>query len=213
MKLVAGLGNPGRDYDRTPHNAGFHVVDLLAQRLRADWKNARAFNAALARASLENGEPLLLAKPLTYMNRSGGALAPLLRYHNGEPGDLLVILDDANLPPGRIRVRPDGSAGGHNGLEDIIQCLGSTLFPRIRLGVGRGAPGKDLANHVLGLLPPDEQAALDAALPVAAEAAFELVAKGVTQDLLTRFNGWLPPNSTTQREQDAPATPKPNVSP
>ncbi|MCL1887260.1 MAG: aminoacyl-tRNA hydrolase [Kiritimatiellaeota bacterium] len=193
MKLVAGLGNPGRGYERTPHNAGFRVLDLLAGRLRAEWKNVRAFNAALARAPLENGEPLLLAKPLTYMNRSGGAIASLLRYHNGETGDLLVILDDANLPPGRIRVRADGSAGGHNGLDDIIQCLGSGLFPRIRLGVGRGAPGEDLANHVLGMMPPGDQAALDAALPVAADAALELLRNGLTQDLLTRFNGWLPP--------------------
>jgi len=197
MKLIAGLGNPGRDYERTPHNAGFRVVDLLAERLRADWKTVRSFNSALARATLENGEPLLLAKPLTYMNRSGGALAPLLRYHNGEPGDLLVIVDDVNLPPGRIRIRPNGTAGGHNGLEDIIQCLGP-LFPRIRLGVGRGAPGRDLANHVLGLLHPADQAALDAAIPVAADAALALVQHGVTQDLLTRFNGWLPPEPETQ---------------
>ena len=198
MKLVAGLGNPGRDYERTPHNAGFRVVELLAQRLRAEWKNTRAFNAALARAQTENGEPLLLAKPLTYMNRSGDAIASLLRYHNGEPGDLLVILDDVNLPPGRIRIRQEGSAGGHNGLDDIIQCLGANLFPRIRLGVGRGAPGKDLAHHVLGTLHPADQAALDAAIPVAADAALEILQTGVTQALLTRFNGWLPPTPEPQ---------------
>jgi PTH1 family peptidyl-tRNA hydrolase len=207
MKLVAGLGNPGRDYERTPHNAGFRVVDLLANRLRADWKNARAFNAALCRATLDNGETLLLAKPLAYMNRSGGAIASLLRYHNGEPRDLLVVLDDANLPPGRIRIRADGSAGGHNGLDDIIQVLGSNLFPRIRLGVGRGAPGKDLADHVLGILPPGDQAALDAALPVAAGAAFEILHSGITQDLLTRFNGWLPPAPDPETPHSKPHTP------
>jgi len=193
MKLVAGLGNPGREYGKTPHNAGFRVADLLAERLRAEWKTSRSFNTALAQARLDSGETLLLAKPLTYMNRSGDALAPLLRYHNGTPGDLLVIIDDVNLPPGRIRIRPNGTAGGHNGLTSIIQSLGSYEFPRIRLGVGRGAPGKDLANHVLGLLPPDDQAALDAAIPVAADAALELLTTGITQDLLTRYNSFLPP--------------------
>ena len=196
MKLVAGLGNPGRDYERTPHNAGFRVVDLLAQRLRADWKTSRGFNSALARARLDSGEPLLLAKPLTFMNRSGHAIASLLRYHQGETADLLVILDDANLAPGRLRIRGDGSDGGHNGLADIIQNLGSDVFPRVRLGIGRGAPGKDLAQHVLGTLHPGDQAALDAALPVAADAILELLQTGITQDLLTRFNGWLPPTTT-----------------
>ena len=197
MKLVAGLGNPGREYGKTPHNAGFRVADLLAERLRAEWKTSRSFNTALAQARLDSGETLLLAKPLTYMNRSGDALAPLLRYHNGTPGDLLVIIDDVNLPPGRIRIRPNGTAGGHNGLTSIIQSLGSYEFPRIRLGVGRGAPGKDLANHVLGLLPPDDQAALDAALPIAANAVIEILSTGLTQKLLTFYNGWLPPAPET----------------
>ena len=195
MKLIAGLGNPGREYDRTPHNAGFNVADLLATRLNAPWKNNRGFHSAIATAKLDSGEPLLLAKPLTFMNRSGGAIASILRYHQGTPGDLLVILDDANLSPGRIRIRPNGSAGGHNGLTDIIQNLGSFEFPRIRLGVGRGAPGRDLAIHVLGTLHPGDQAALDAALPVAADAALEILRSGISQALLTKYNGWLPPGT------------------
>ncbi len=195
MKLIAGLGNPGRDYERTPHNVGFRVVDLLAERLSANWKTSRSFNVALAQAKLPSGETLLLVKPLTYMNRSGDAIAPLLRYHHGTPGDLLLILDDANLPPGRLRIRPDGTPGGHNGLASTIQALGTASFPRIRIGVGRGAPGKDLANHVLGLLPPDDQAALDAALPLAADAAQELLQTGLTQDLLTRYNSAQPPTT------------------
>lgn len=192
MKLIAGLGNPGREYERTPHNVGFRVADLLADRLHATWSPSRRYQAMLAKATLDSGETLLLVKPTTYMNRSGDAIAPLLRYHNGTPGDLNVILDDVNLPVGRLRLRPNGSAGGHNGLASLIERLGTADFPRIRIGVGAPPPGRDLAGYVLGSISPAMQEILDQVFTAAADAALAML-NGLTPALSTRFNGWQAP--------------------
>jgi PTH1 family peptidyl-tRNA hydrolase len=136
VKLIAGLGNPGESYANTPHNVGFDVVDVLAQRLEAGWKNSSGFHARVARA-VYAGETLMLVKPQTFMNLSGTSVAPLLRYYGGEPKDLTVVLDDADLPLGRLRIRAGGSSGGHRGLVSLIESLGTEAFPRVRLGVGR----------------------------------------------------------------------------
>ena len=150
MKMIAGLGNPGKAYVNTPHNVGFDVVDLLAERAEAGWKNSSGFRARVARVACADG-PLLLVKPQTFMNLSGTSVAPLLRYYGGLPTDLTVILDDADLPLGTLRIRASGGSGGHRGLASIIEALGTEGFPRVRLGVGRNAHG-DLVGHVLGRL-------------------------------------------------------------
>jgi PTH1 family peptidyl-tRNA hydrolase len=148
IRLVVGLGNPGIKYRNTPHNVGYEVVEMLADRHRGDWRESRRFRAALAQIEI-NDHPVLLAEPLTYMNLSGEAVAPLVRYHNIELPEILVVCDDVNLAMGRIRLRPDGSHGGQKGLLSIIQALGSTEFPRLRIGIDSGEPIHDLVEYVL----------------------------------------------------------------
>lgn len=187
MKLIAGLGNPGKAYANTPHNVGFDVVDLLAQRLDAGWKNSSGFNAHVARATLA-GETILLAKPQTFMNLSGTSVAPLLRYYGGSPEDLTVILDDADLPLGRLRIRSSGGSGGHRGLASIIEALGTQAFPRIRLGVGR-EERRDLVGHVLGKIDESRQDTVRSLIEKAADAAQCLAENGLNE-AMNRFNGW-----------------------
>lgn len=188
MKIVAGLGNPGTAYARTPHNAGFGVLDLLADRLQGAWREQARMKACLARVRAEGAE-LLLAKPQTFMNLSGESVGALLRYYNVAPADLVVVADDADLPAGRVRVRPAGGAGGHRGLVSVIDVCGTEAFARVRVGIGRGATGEALIEHVLGRLAPGEEAAVQQAMSVAAEAVLCLVAQGVDA-AMNRFNGW-----------------------
>lgn len=188
MKIVAGLGNPGTAYARTPHNAGFGVLDLLADRLQGAWREQARMKACLARVRAEGAE-LLLAKPQTFMNLSGESVGALLRYYNVAPADLVVVADDADLPAGRVRVRPEGGAGGHRGLLSVIDACGTEAFARVRVGIGRGATGEALIEHVLGRLAPGEEAAVQQAMSVAAEAVLCLVAQGVDA-AMNRFNGW-----------------------
>jgi len=136
VKVIAGLGNPGREYAQTPHNVGFDVVVMLAERLQAEWRNSRRFQARTARATFAGCE-CLLVQPQTFMNLSGTSVAAVLRYHGGCPADLVVVLDDADLPLGRLRIRKSGSSGGHRGLASVIDVLGGGDFARVRLGVGR----------------------------------------------------------------------------
>ena len=168
MKIVAGLGNPGREYRGTRHNVGFEVVDLLAKR------RGLAFEAAPADAVQAkwrtNGEVVLLAKPLTFMNLSGPAIAELARYYRVLLVDLLVVSDDVNLPLGRLRLRPGGSEGGHNGLRSVADALGTVDYPRLRIGVGRGDERRDLADHVLARFEQDEQSGIEGAIARAADA-------------------------------------------
>ena len=138
MKLIVGLGNPGREYRETRHNVGFMVVDEIARRHQLTWAMAPSQVPDAFVAKRFGAEPVLLAKPLTFMNRSGDAVAALARYYDVAPTDLLVVVDEAALPFGRLRARARGSAGGHNGLKSVIERLGTTEFPRLRLGVGRG---------------------------------------------------------------------------
>ena len=187
MKLIAGLGNPGETYANTPHNVGFDVVDLLAQRFEAGWKNSSGFHASVARTT-RDGELLLLAKPQTFMNLSGTSVAPLLRYYGGAPGDLTVILDDADLPLGRLRIRASGGSGGHRGLASVIEALGTEAFPRVRLGVGRDERG-GLVGHVLGKFDGDRMVLVRAMVAAAADAAQCLTANGLNE-AMNRYNGW-----------------------
>ncbi len=185
-RLVVGLGNPGPDYEGTRHNAGFLAVDRLAAETGVPL-DAEAAQSAVGEG-LWRGEPLALAKPLTFMNRSGPAVAALLRRYGLEPADALLVYDDLALPLGQIRLRGKGSAGGHNGVQSVIDALGSTEFPRLRIGVGDSFPPGGQVDYVLAPFDEDEQEAADAALDAAAEAALTFVRDGL-QAAMNRHNG------------------------
>ena len=183
MKLIVGLGNPGRKYAGTRHNVGFDIVDLIASRHRLEWESAPA-EALLAKWRAASA---LLAKPLTFMNLSGQAVGDLLRFFKIDLPDLLVVVDDVNLELGRLRARPGGSAGGHNGLKSLIGLLGSEAFARLRVGVGRGEARRDLADHVLARFDPEERTIVAEAVNRAADAAELFVAEGI-ELVMNRYN-------------------------
>ena len=185
MKLIVGLGNPGREYRDTRHNVGFLVLDEMARRQQLTWAMAPAQVPDAFVVKRFGAVPLLLAKPLTFMNRSGDAVAALARYYGIDTADLLVVVDDVDLPFERLRARARGSAGTHNGLRSIVARLGSTDFPRLRLGVGRGDARRDLADHVLSKFEPGELAALDTFVTRAADAAEMFAADGIAKVMNT----------------------------
>ncbi|HWE61494.1 MAG TPA: aminoacyl-tRNA hydrolase [Chloroflexota bacterium] len=181
MKLVVGLGNPGRKYARTRHNIGFMVVDTMASALAAtSWRDER--HALVARASVD-GEVLLLARPQTFMNNSGIAVRELAGYYRVEPSEILVVSDDLDLPFGRLRLRPHGTAGGHNGLRSIIAQLGTQEFPRLKVGIGRPDRGEPL-DWVLSPFAPDEERDL----PIVLDAAAAVVKHALRDGLLAAMN-------------------------
>ena len=185
--LIVGLGNPGKDYERTRHNCGFRAVDLLADKLGC--KIDKGKFQGLYGQVMYNGRKLMLLKPQTYMNLSGRSVLQLSAYFNIPPQQIIVLFDDISLEPGRLRVRPDGSAGGHNGIKSIIQELGSQAFPRVKIGVGgKPDPNADLADWVLSGFTAKEEKALAVALENAAEAALVIIEKGVPE-AANRFNG------------------------
>src|SRR5687768_5424995 len=162
MKLIVGLGNPGREHRDTRHNVGFMVVEEIARRHGVGWASGPTQIAETLVGKKFGSVPLLLAKPLTYMNLSGDAVAGLARYFDIADEDLFVVVDEAALPFGMLRARARGSGGGHNALKSIVERLGTTEFSRLRLGVGRGDGRRDLAYHVLAKFERGEQAELDA---------------------------------------------------
>jgi PTH1 family peptidyl-tRNA hydrolase len=178
MKLIVGLGNPGAEYRETRHNVGFKVADEIARRHGLSFALAPSQVPETFVAKRYGGDPVMLAKPLTYMNRSGEAVAALARYYDVPLDDLLVVVDDIDLPFGRLRARPRGSAGTHNGLRSVVGRIG-TEFPRLRLGVGRGDARRDLADHVLSTFGRDETAALEEFITRAADAAEMFAAAGI----------------------------------
>jgi peptidyl-tRNA hydrolase, PTH1 family len=179
MKLIVGLGNPGREYRDTRHNVGFMVVDEIVRRHGLNWAMAPSQVPDAFVVKKFGADPLLLAKPLTYMNRSGDAVAALSRYYDIAPADMLVVVDEVDLPFGRLRARARGSGGTHNGLRSLVERLGSTEFPRLRLGVGRGDERRDLADHVLSKFERDEQDALEGFIARAADAAEMFAVDGI----------------------------------
>ena len=185
MKLIVGLGNPGPKYEGTRHNLGFEVVDEVARRRGLTFESSPA-DVVMARARGPDAQ-LMLAKPMTFMNRSGPAVGVLSRYFRVGTHDLMVVVDDANLPLGRLRARPNGSEGGHNGLRSVILALATREFPRLRLGVGRGETQRDLANHVLARFAPDEVARIDEMITCAADAVEVFVESGIAT-VMNRFN-------------------------
>ncbi|MFQ5491367.1 MAG: aminoacyl-tRNA hydrolase [Phycisphaerae bacterium] len=183
MKLIVGLGNPGTNYADTRHNVGFKVVDQLAQRCRADL-TVEKFSAFFAKTQL-TGQPVVLLKPTTFMNRSGRAIQAAGRFYKLELADLLVITDDMALPLGKLRLRSGGGAGGHNGMQDIINHLGSDQFSRLRIGID--SPVGDPVNFVLSRFGDQEQPVIDRACTQAADAAEAWVGHGI-EYAMNNFN-------------------------
>lgn len=181
MKLVAGLGNPGRQYAGTRHNVGFEVIDELAKRHQVGFEAAPA--DAMMGKWRRDGEVILLVKPLTFMNLSGVAAGQLMRYFKIDVPDLFVICDDVNLPLGRLRVRAGGSDGGHNGLRSMAEQLGTMDYSRLRIGVGRGDERRDLADHVLAGFAPEEQPGVNDAVTRAADAVECWVLDGLAKTM------------------------------
>jgi len=188
-KLLVGLGNPGREYDGTRHNIGFAALDRLAEKLDCSFRSKWRFSAKIAEAMAGDAGKLVLAKPQTYMNRSGSAVNALLKWLKVEPAQLLVVVDDADLPLGQIRLRIAGGSGGHNGLRSIIEALGGNEeFARLRMGIGRSTPaGADITGHVLGRFSPQERGAAEQAVTTAVEALECCVTEGLTE-AMNRFN-------------------------
>ena len=185
--LIVGLGNPGREYERTRHNCGFRAVELLAEKLNCRIDKLK-FQGLYCQTNY-NGVKLFLLKPQTYMNLSGRSVLQLSAYFNIPPQRIIVMFDDISLVPGRLRIRADGSAGGHNGIKSIIQEVGSQAFPRIKIGVGaKPNPEYDLADWVLSTFSASEEKALGAALENAANAALCIIDQGVPE-AANRFNG------------------------
>jgi len=188
--LIVGLGNPGKEYERSRHNCGFRAVDILADKLGC--KIDRAKFQGLYGQTTYNGRKLMLLKPMTYMNLSGRSVLQLSAYFSIPPQKIIVMFDDISLEPGRLRIRPDGSAGGHNGIKSIIQELGSQAFPRVKIGVGaKPHPDYDLADWVLSTFSAQEEKALGVSLPNAADAALAIIDIGVPE-AANKFNGTHP---------------------
>ena len=188
--LIVGLGNPGREYERSRHNCGFRAVDILADKLGC--KIDRAKFQGLYGQTMYKGRKLMLLKPMTYMNLSGRSVLQLSAYFSIPPQKIIVLFDDISLDPGRLRIRADGSAGGHNGIKSIIQELGSQTFPRVKIGVGaKPHPDYDLADWVLSSFSAQEEKALTVSLPNAADAALAIIDSGVPE-AANKFNGTHP---------------------
>jgi len=183
VKLIVGLGNPGKEYELTRHNVGFRVVDLLARRWRIEMRTEK-FHAWFGRGMIREDQAVLL-KPTTFMNRSGRAVLAAVRFYQLEAPDLVTILDDVALELGRLRMRRQGSAGGHNGLTDVITRLGSSAFCRLRVGIG--GPVGDPTQYVLSRFGPDEEEQVEEALARAADAIECWVAEG-PQSAMNAFN-------------------------
>lgn len=184
--LVAGLGNPGDQYEHTRHNAGFQVIDALSQ--RGGFPVRRLKFHALTQTALIGGQGVLVMKPLTYMNLSGQAVGEAARFYKLPPQQVLIISDDVDLPLGKLRIRKGGSAGGHNGLKSVIQHLGTDQFPRLKVGVGRKPhPDYDMADWVLGQFQGADRTAMDQAADQAAQAVECLLAQGIDR-AMNRFN-------------------------
>ena len=175
MKIVVGLGNPGQQYADTPHSVGFETVDVLAAGMGVSWEPKKAYKCLMAKGTL-GGVQVLLVKPQTYMNLSGDSVAPVVKYHNATPDDLLVIQDDIDLPVGRMRIRKGGSCGGHNGVRNIIERLGTQAFTRLKLGVGKEQG--NVIGHVLGKFDQETRKVMDVVVAEAAKAAMAIVRDG-----------------------------------
>ncbi len=185
MYIIAGLGNPTKEYDKTRHNVGFAVVDELARQYDIDISERK--HRAFCGKGVMEGQKVLLVKPQTFMNLSGESLRAVLDYYKEMPQKLIVIYDDISLAPGQLRIRLKGSAGGHNGIKNIIAHLGTQEFPRIKVGVGEKPPRIDLKDYVLGRFSKGEQELMEEAFQEAAKAAVMMICDGADR-AMNHFN-------------------------
>lgn len=175
--LIVGLGNPGEEYKYTRHNSGYRVVDLLAQKLNIDI-NKEKFKGMFGEGTY-NGKKVMVLKPTTYMNLSGESVVEAVNFYKIPLEDVIVVYDDIDIEIGKIRIRPEGSSGTHNGMRNISDLLGSHDFPRIRVGIGKAPQGMDLANFVLSKFSIDEQSDIEKAIDMASEAVLEVIRSGI----------------------------------
>lgn len=188
MFLIVGLGNPGREYAKTRHNAGFLFVEKLAQDWKLGWTTEKKFSSRVAKTE-RSGRKFILSQPQTFMNLSGEAVQSLAGYFRLAPQKILLVVDDADLPFGEIRLRANGSSGGHHGLESVEKHLGTRDFPRLRIGIGRRVDGvRQITNHVLGQFGNDETELLGKILTRAAEQVECWASEGIAK-AMSRFNG------------------------
>ena len=200
MFLIAGLGNPGRQYEKTRHNMGFDTIDELIERHRIP-QGGIAHKAMYGKGMIA-GEKVLAVKPLTYMNLSGEAIREYVNYYKMDPEtELIVIYDDIDLDPGQIRIRKKGSAGGHNGIKSIIAQIGTQNFYRIKVGVGAKPKGWDLADYVLGRFSPEERELVDKAICDAADAV-EMILKDGIEAAMNHYNGAAKKKKVTENKQE-----------
>lgn len=186
MYLIAGLGNPSVKYEKTRHNVGFDVIDALADKYNIDMNQKKS--KAVCGAGYIEGQKVILAKPQTFMNLSGDSVAPLMNFFKLDPAaDLIVVFDDISLAPGSIRIRKKGSAGGHNGVKDIIAKTGSDQFSRVKVGVGEKPAGWDLADHVLSRFSREERGLVEDAIGDAVEAIAWMV-QGKIDEAMNQYN-------------------------
>ena len=199
--IIVGLGNPGEDYAHTRHNAGFDTMALIERKYQVTL-GRKAFQGLLA--EMTDGEKkIVLCMPQTYMNNSGECVDQLLRWYKAEPDHLMVIYDDIDLPPGRVRVRREGGPGTHNGMRSIVEHIGTTAFPRIRVGTGDRPAGGDLVNWVLGHYDPETQKVMDRAFQVAAQAAETWADEGIDAAMRIGNGGSKPTASRKEKPQEA----------
>ena len=187
LHLIVGLGNPGGEYAKTRHNAGFMLADLLAEHWRVGWSAAKKFQARVAKAE-RGGRGVILCEPQTFMNASGESVSAVMKFYQLPLKNLVVAMDDADLPLGEIRLRPGGSSGGHHGLESIEQHLGTREFARLRVGIGRQSGAREITGHVLGRLNAGEMAVMEKVLDRAADQLECWLAHGL-QKAMSQFNG------------------------
>jgi peptidyl-tRNA hydrolase, PTH1 family len=210
VRLVVGLGNPGRRYEKTRHNVGFRVVDALGERWQASSRPAHdavLYDARVGKEGCES-QRVLLAKPQTFMNRSGQSVVALVRYYRVAIEDVLVVQDDIALPTGRLRARPDGSAGGHKGLADIQRRLSTQDVARLRIGVGEPPPEMAAEDYVLGKFAPGDDEAIVDAIAKAQEAVMDWIFEGITP-VMNRYNAMTPGDSAEPTENGSPPTETP----
>ena len=199
LYLIVGLGNPGADYARTRHNAGFLVAERLAGRWRARWNYENKFNARLARTE-RGSRRVLLCEPQTYMNASGEAVGAVAAFYQIPLAGLVIVVDDADLALGEIRLRPGGSSGGHHGLESVEQHLGTRDYARLRIGIGRQAGAREITGYVLGRFNSTEAAQADKVLTVAADQVETWLDAGI-QKAMSQFNGVVGDSANERNEQ------------
>jgi len=191
--LIVGLGNPGADYAKTRHNAGFLLVEKLAAQWRSSWTNERKFQARTCRAE-RGGKTVLLAEPQTFMNLSGESVGAMMRFHRLPLERLMVVVDDADLPLGEIRLRPGGGPGGHHGLESVMQHVSSREYARLRIGIGRKDEKREITGHVLGKFGAGEAALLEQVLERAG-GQIECWLNAGIQKAMSQFNGAISPTN------------------